>query len=88
MLIKRKVVEHIVANDQAHPLARTGSSDIYKDAPRFADFFSHLMIDEKDAFYGEDQSFCCRWILGCGGDIWVDCRAKVTHIGEFSFFGD
>ncbi|MGV6839155.1 MAG: hypothetical protein ACWA40_03065 [Planktomarina sp.] len=88
VLITRNVVESIVANGHARPLTRTGQLSIYADAPRFADFFSHHVTDEGDAFYGEDQSFCRRWILGCGGKVWVDRAAKVTHIGEFSFPGD
>ncbi|MEM6306892.1 MAG: hypothetical protein AAF701_02760, partial [Pseudomonadota bacterium] len=72
MLISRNVVEGMVANGQAAPLKRTGKLGIYSDAPRFADFFSHHKTAEGDAFYGEDQSFCRRWILGCGGDVWLD----------------
>ena len=88
MLIKRRVVEEIVANGQARPLPRMGKLPVYADAPRFADFFSHHLTHEEDCFYGEDQSFCRRWILGCGGDIWVDKNSTVTHIGSFSFHGD
>ncbi len=88
MLITRNVVERIVEEGQAHPLPRTGRLNIYQDAPRFADFFSHHMTTAKDAFYGEDQSFCRRWILGCGGQIWVDRQSSVSHIGEFSYHGD
>ncbi len=88
MLITRNVVEQIVENGQARPLPRSGRLNIYQDAPRFSDFFSHHLTDQGDAFYGEDQSFCRRWILGCGGDIWVDDNSQVNHIGEFSYFGD
>lgn len=88
MLIKRRVVEEIYNQGHAHPLPRTGGLHIYKDAPKFADFFSHHMTAEKDAFYGEDQSFCRRWILGCSGEIWVDESAVVNHIGEFTYWGD
>jgi len=88
MLIKRTVVERIADEGHAHPLPRTGRLNIYQDAPRFSDFFSHHMTAEKDAFYGEDQSFCRRWILGCGGKIWVDRQSQVAHIGEFSYQGD
>ncbi|MEO0358004.1 MAG: hypothetical protein AAF386_06860 [Pseudomonadota bacterium] len=88
MLIRRAVVEAIVDQGQARMLDRTGQLRIYADAPRFADFFSHLTTPEGDAFYGEDQSFCRRWILGCGGKIWVDRASRVTHIGSFAFDGD
>lgn len=88
MLITRKVVEDIVANGQARPLTRTGKLDLYQDAPCFTDLFSHHLTEEEDAFHCEDQSFCRRWILGCGGDIWIDCKSKVNHIGSFNFYGD
>ena len=88
MLITRNVVERMVESGQAIPLARQGTFDIYRDAPRFHDFFSHHISAEKDCYYGEDQSFCRRWVIGCGGDIWVDENSKVNHIGEMTNFGD
>ena len=88
MLITRRVVEEIVENGMAYPYPRTGRLNIYRDAPLFADFFSHHTTPDGNAFYGEDQSFCHRWIFGCGGDVWVDRASKVSHIGEFTYYGD
>ena len=51
-------------------------------------FFSHKLDEAGEFYYGEDQSFCHRWVVGCGGDIWVDSRAKIGHVGAFTFWGD
>lgn len=88
MLISRNVVETMAERGVAKPLTRTGKLPIYQDAPRFSDFFSHEKTKEGDAFYGEDQSFCRRWRMQCDGDIWVDLKSQVSHIGEFTYHGD
>lgn len=88
MLFKRVVPETIVARGAAQKLPRNGLLPIYQDAPLFADFFSHRYSDEGDAIYGEDQSFCLRWVKDCGGAIWVDTKSRITHHGHLAFPGD
>ncbi|GJD88174.1 hypothetical protein BHAOGJBA_1687 [Methylobacterium hispanicum] len=39
------------------------------------------------AFYGEDYSFCHRWIVECGGEIWANVTEDITHVGQFAFTG-
>ena len=87
-LLKREVPEKMVQAGVARNMPRTGSLKIYKDAPRFADFFSHLPTEDNAAILGEDQSFCKRWVQGCGGKIWVDGASKITHHGNYAFRGD
>lgn len=88
LLLKRAVAERMVDEGHAHKLPRQGQLRKYSDAPDFADFFSHQLTPDMDAYYGEDQSFCRRWILGCGGDVWADANSSVHHIGSFTYFGD
>ena len=88
VLLRRAVPEAMVARGVAHPLPFQGTLPIYADAPRFHDFFSHKLDEAGEFYYGEDQSFCHRWVVGCGGDIWVDSRAKIGHVGAFTFWGD
>lgn len=88
MLFKRTVPERMVAEGHAHPLTRTGKLSDFSDAPRFADFFSHLSDPDHTALYGEDQSFCYRWVKGCGGKLWIDTKAKLVHHGSFDYVGD
>jgi hypothetical protein len=78
----------MVVRGVAHPLPFQGAQLIYADAPRFHDFFSHKLNPAGDFYYGEDQSFCHRWVVGCGGDLWVDTCAKIGHVGAFTFWGD
>ena len=87
-LLKRIVPEKMVQEGAARLLPRLGQLEIYKDAPRFADFFSHLPTDENQALLGEDQSFCKRWVQGCGGKIWVDGDSCLVHHGDFAFKGE
>lgn len=87
MLLKRSVPERMVETGAAHPLPRTGRLPLYKEMPRFHDFFSHRLTQEKDAVLGEDSSFCLRWLEDCGGEVWAKKGAKISHNGNFSFEG-
>jgi len=75
----------MVEQGVAHPLPRTSTLRGYVAAPRFADFFSHWRTTDDATILGENQSFCRRWVHGCGGKIWVDGQSKNSHQGEFSF---
>ncbi|MEC7763683.1 MAG: hypothetical protein VX874_17395 [Pseudomonadota bacterium] len=87
MLIAREVPTQMAERGIARRLARHDGQRRYAGA-RFHDFFSHLTDRDGTAMYGEDQSFCHRWINGCGGDVWIDETAVVTHHGRFPFRGD
>jgi hypothetical protein len=48
----------------------------------------NCMIDHSSGYYlSEDFSFCRRWTQ-MGGEIWVDCRAHINHIGLMIYRGD
>ena len=85
--MKRPVPEQMVDKGVAHPLPRTASISGYKNAARFADFFSHLLTEDKQAIPGEDQSYCKRWLVGSGADIWVDDQSDIVHHGEYLLRG-
>lgn len=86
-LMKRIVPEQMVDNGVAQLLPRTATIPGYENASRFADFLSHLLTDDKEAILGEDQSFCKRWLVGCGGDIWVDGQSDIRHHGDYVLRG-
>jgi len=48
-------------------------------------FFDCLL--EAGAFLPEDYSFCRRW-TDTGGEIWVDLRSRLAHVGPAAFHGD
>jgi hypothetical protein len=49
------------------------------------DFFGR--ITENHSKKGEDVSFCKRW-LDCGGEIWIEPRATITHWGSKGWKGN
>ncbi|MCG6902488.1 MAG: hypothetical protein LJE68_07380 [Rhodobacter sp.] len=86
MLIERTVPETMVASGAAPARKRHNALPLYSGA-EFHDFFSHLTDRDGDLMYGEDQSFCRRWVAQCGGRIWCDKTAIVTHHGHFPYRG-
>ncbi|MCO5077566.1 MAG: hypothetical protein M9937_18015 [Chelatococcus sp.] len=86
MLLRRDVLETMVRKYQ-HTEYHAGDSDEFPYAVnRFYDLFS-TRIDETGLFIGEDFAFCDRWINECGGEIWCDLTAKVSHMGHHEYTG-
>jgi hypothetical protein len=88
VLIKKSVFLKMI---QRYPeLKYTGGflpTDPYpQSANRYALF--NEFIDEKTGCYlAEDQSFCRRW-TNMGGEIWVDTKSRLQHMGPTVFDGD
>ena len=81
MLLSRAVPERMVETGAATPKPRMRDVPLHKDLD-YHDFFSHLTAPDGGFMYGEDQSFCMRWVEGCGGEIWLDTESTVTHFGN------
>ena len=47
----------------------------------------NCFVDETGTYLSEDFSFCRRW-TDMGGEIWIDLRSRLTHLGAVSFEGD
>lgn len=86
MLLSRTVPERMVETGAATPKPRMRKVPIHKGLD-YHDFFSHLSAPDGSLMYGEDQSFCLRWVETCGGDIWLDTQAKIRHFGRQAFGG-
>ncbi|MEM1163624.1 MAG: hypothetical protein AAGJ28_22045 [Pseudomonadota bacterium] len=86
MLMTRTVPERMVEQGAAAPKPAMANVPLHKDL-RYHDFFSHLTSPDGGLMYGEDQSFCMRWVEHCGGDIWLDTRSPVVHYGVKAFPG-
>ncbi|MEL6477553.1 MAG: hypothetical protein AAFR17_09510 [Pseudomonadota bacterium] len=86
MLVAREVFEQMIENGSAPRLARHEGL-IDRRAARYHDFFSHRRNRDGSFLYAEDQSFCLRWVEDCGGDIWLDTEADLTHWGPHGFAG-
>lgn len=50
-------------------------------------FFDTLHDAASGRYLSEDYAFCHRWREGCGGEVWVDVRAELTHRGPYAFRG-
>ena len=87
-LLRREVLDRLVA---AHPELRfksvhTLAGAIPQSENLYALFDPHIDADTGE-YLSEDYAFCRRW-RALGGDIWLDLRSKVTHIGTDHFTGD
>ena len=87
-LIKREVVARLVA---AHPELRFRSVHTLAGAVPPSDnlyaLFDPVIDADTGEYLSEDYAFCRRW-RALGGDIWLDLRSKVTHVGADQFQGD
>lgn len=85
-LVSRAVPQAMV--DAGLAASRPGMTDLpgHKGL-EWHDFFGHLASEDGRLMFAEDQSFCHRWVEGCGGDIWLDCGANVGHVGPVVFEG-
>ena len=75
-LITRAALEEIIAKGQAPLIAsQTGEG-------AFHDFFGYVYSADGKRRYSDDLSFCRRWTLGCGGEVWADGMSEITHVGS------
>ena len=86
MLVSRAVPERMAETGAAAPKPRMKNVPLHKGL-EFHDFFSHLSSPDGGFMYGEDQSFCMRWVEQCGGEIWLDTESPIRHLGRKSFDG-
>jgi hypothetical protein len=57
------------------------------DSPYRVALFDSMVEPETGAHLGEDFAFCRRW-TDLGGEIWLDIRSKLVHVGPTVFRGD
>lgn len=50
-------------------------------------FFDPVRDENSNNLLSEDYSFCQRWRLDCGGDVFALCDARIGHIGPYNFQG-
>ena len=85
-LIRREVFEQIEA---VFPELSVAPNRTYQDlgvrTKVFQGFTSNM--EEEGTYVSEDVAFCMRWREGCGGDIWMDTREQIDHVGPWEFSG-
>ncbi len=96
MCIARSAIEQLLA---AHGTATRYENDIpgytlpgqgYDLDPgalRFHDLFAAGVDPDTRSYLSEDYAFCKRW-RALGGTVWVDLRARLTHVGAHRHEGD
>lgn len=85
-LIRRTVFERLIA---AHPDLKFtgvhqpggagGGNQLYA-------LFDSIIDPETGAYLSEDFAFCRRW-RALGGEIWLDLKSELTHVGADHFRG-
>jgi hypothetical protein len=90
LLVRREAIVKLCA---AHPELRYRSTHaVGQNAAeqgsqhRFA-LFDPMIEPSTGEYLSEDYAFCKRW-TDMGGDIWMDLKSKLDHIGFCTFHGD
>ncbi|TAJ74722.1 MAG: hypothetical protein EPO51_01305 [Phenylobacterium sp.] len=87
MLIKRRALERMI---DAYPQLRfTAVHDRARpvESPNQYALFDGMIDPESGHYLSEDYTFCRRW-RDIGGDVWLDTRSRLTHVGSRDFAGD
>ena len=88
LLIRRTVFERMAARYPEIKYLRThASADSDIDPDRLHAYFDCLIDRESGLYLSEDFTFCKRWI-DMGGELWVDLRSRLSHVGRHIFAGD
>ena len=86
MLIKRQVFERMML--EYPELHYKNDSNIDEKIAKYCYAFFDTHIDEEDRRYlSEDYRFCRLW-QKLGGEIWLDPKTKLNHIGTYTFEGN
>ena len=81
MLIKREVFEKL----KGHPAVKPFANDIGLDASLDKDMKTYFdTAVRENRYYSEDWTFCENW-RDLGGQVWVDKRILLRHVGTHTF---
>ncbi len=88
LLVKRGALEQLI---QAHPelkyrVVHAQDPEAPGENHRYA-LFDPIIDTESGAYLSEDYAFCQRWRT-LGGEIWLDLKSQIRHVGANEFQGD
>jgi hypothetical protein len=87
MLLRRDMLEKMVSKYADTEYRWDGRRDNYiSPNARYFGLFD-IARDDDGGFLGEDYAFCDRWVKGCGGEIWCDVDARISHHGHHRYTG-
>ncbi len=89
MLIQRAT---LLAMIEHHPeltymTALAGQNRVIPEDEKNVALFESLIDQKTRRYLPEDYSFCKRW-KDMGGEVWIDLRSKLTHVGAYAYNGD
>lgn len=85
LLFKKHVYQKLI---DAHPECKyVDDIGLGKQFEPFMFSIFDTVIDSKGHYLSEDWTFCRRW-QALNGDIWIDSRVLLNHIGHYEFKGD
>jgi hypothetical protein len=89
MLIQRATLLAMIDHypDLVYTTALAGQNRAIPEGERNVALFDCIIDPTTRRYLPEDYSFCKRW-TDMGGEVWVDLRSKLTHIGAHSYNGD
>jgi hypothetical protein len=88
LLIERSVLERMSAALPELRYRNTPAVQSERGVPEWGYALFDTMIEPSTGFYlSEDYAFCRRW-QAMGGDIWLDRRIQLNHIGTHRFDGN
>ncbi len=86
MMIRREALLRLIA---AYPETRYAAAHASADAAQSPHQYALFdgMIDKATGHYlSEDYTFCQRW-RAIGGQVWLDPRGVLAHVGSHDFVG-
>jgi hypothetical protein len=85
MMIQRAALQAMAA---AYPETRYLAAHTQaRVSPNQYALFDTLVDPESGEYLSEDYAFCRRW-RALGGEVWLDTRSRLIHLGPHEFFGD
>jgi hypothetical protein len=87
MLIKRQALERMI---EAYPETRYGAAHdraVPNESPHKYALFDCTIDPQTGDYLSEDFTFCRRW-RAIGGEVWLDARSSLIHVGPREFAGD
>jgi hypothetical protein len=86
MLIKRKVITDMIEN---YPETQYSNDIIsYKESEKSSKYYDLFQCKvSNNRYLSEDYAFCRLW-QNIGGKIYIDLTVRLTHIGQFCYYGD
>ena len=88
LLVRRSVFERMAAHYPEIKYRRSHASADSDIDPDCLHAYFDCVIDRATGLYlSEDFTFCKRWI-DMGGELWVDLRSQLKHVGRHVFVGD